>query len=302
MSRWRDAVATIRAPLEFALRGPDAAARVADLQVTLAAALGHAAELWIPPEAKKRLGEAHERIGQDASAETLAWIAKRLAPLFEDDYPPRMLAAPAARVPGVGPKTAQALARKEIATVEDLLFFLPRAYEDRREIVPIASLEVGKSACFTGTVTRSGVVPLRNGRRFLEAVVADGTGAVQLKWFRGHAHFEDRLAPGARVLVAGEVRRFRFAKELHHPEIELLSAETAPAELPRIVPSYGAVEGLAPRSVRRIVESAVRSAADLVDGWLPAPVAAELGLAEVGAALREVHLPGTQLDPLALRE
>ena len=302
MSRWRDAAATIRAPLEFALRGPDAAARIADLQATLAAALEHAAALWIPPEAKKRLNEAHERIGQGATPETLAWIAKRLAPLFEDDFPARMLAAPAARVPGVGPKTAQALARKEIASVEDLLFFLPRAYEDRREIVPIASLEVGKSACFTGTVTRSGVVPLRNGRRVLEAVVSDGTGAVQLKWFRGHGHFEDRLAPGAHVLVAGEVRRFRFAKELHHPEIELLSAETARAELSRIVPSYGAVEGLAPRSVRRIVEAAVHAAADLVDGWLPAPVAAELGLAEIGAALREVHLPGTQLDPLALRE
>ena len=299
MTSFREAAARIRGPLEFALRGAEAAARVA---ATLRAALDEAAELWIPPEAAKRLRDVRERFEADLDPAGLAWIAKRLAPLLEPGFPTRMLEAPASRVPGVGPKTAQALARKEIATVEDLLFFLPRAYEDRRAIVPIAKLEVGRPACFAGTVTRSGVVPLRNGRRFFEAIVSDGTAAVQLKWFRGLPHFENRLAPGTRVLVAGDVRRFRYAKELHHPDVETLSAETAAGELPRIVPAYSAIEGLAPRSVRRMVESAVRCAADLVDGWLPEATVAELGLAEIGAALREVHLPGTQLDPEALRE
>jgi len=302
MSDLRAAVAAIRGPLEFALRGEDAAARVRDLAATLRAALDAAAELWIPPEARKRLREARDRLAGGADEAALAWIAKRLGPLLEPDFASRMLAQPVSRVPGVGPKSAEALARKEIATVEDLLFFLPRSYEDRREIIPIAKLEVGRPACFAGTVTRSGVVPLRNGRRFFEAIVSDGTGAVQLKWFRGLAHFENRLAPGTRLLVAGDVRRFRYAKELHHPDVETLSAETAAGELPRIVPTYSAVEGLAPRSLRRLVESAVRSAAGLVDGWLPEDTVAELGLAEVAASLREVHLPGTQLDPVALRE
>jgi ATP-dependent DNA helicase RecG len=145
------------------------------------------------------------------------------------------------------------------------------------------------------------VVPLRNGRRFFQAIVSDGTGAVQLKWFRGIASFEERLQPGARVLVAGEVRRYRYSKELHHPDVEMLAAETGSGELPRIVPSYSAVEGLAPRSVRRLVESAVRCAGDLVDGWLPEATVAELNLAEIGASLREVHLPSVGLEPERLR-
>ncbi len=302
MTSFREAAAAIHGPLELALRSTATASRVRDLGPTLRGAIDRAAELWIPPEARKRLREASERLATGVDPAALAWVAKRLAPLLEPEFPTRMLAEPASRVPGVGPKTAEALARKEIATVEDLLFFLPRAYEDRRAIVPIAKLEVGRPACFAGTVTRSGVVPLRNGRRFFEAIVSDGTAAVQLKWFRGLPHFENRLAPGTRVLVAGDVRRFRYAKELHHPDVETLSAETSAGELPRIVPAYGGVEGLAPRSLRRVVESAVRCAADLVDGWLPKAAVAELGLAEIGAALREVHLPGTQLDPAALCE
>ena len=302
MSRWRDAVGAIRGPLEFARRGPGTAERVRDLAGTLRSACERAAELWIPPEAAKRLREASARLEAGVSPESLEELARMLAPVLDPAFPERWLAQPVSRVPGVGPKTAQALARKEIASVEDLLFFLPRAYEDRREIVPIEKLEVGRSAVFAGTVTRSGVVPLRNGRRFFQAIVSDGTGAVQLKWFRGIATFQDRLAAGARVLVAGEVRRYRFAKELHHPDVELLSAEAEPSELPRIVPSYSAVEGLPPRTLRRLVESAVRSAGDLVDGWLPEETVARLGLAEIGAALREVHLPSVGLDPARLRE
>jgi len=302
VSRWRDAVAAIRGPLEFARRAPGAAERVHDLAGTLRGALERAAELWVPPEVKQRLREAAARLEAGADAEALDQVAGRLETLLDPAFPARWLGQAVSRGPGVGPKTAQLLARKEIATVEDLLFFLPRGYEDRREIVPIEQLEVGRPAAFAGEVTRSGVVPLRNGRRFFQAVVSDGTGAVQLKWFRGAAAFEHRLVPGTRLLVAGDVRRYRFAKELHHPDVEVLSADTAAGELPRIVSSYAAVEGLPPRTLRRLVEAAVRAAADLVDGWLPAPTVAELGLAEIGAALREVHLPGVGLDPVRLRE
>jgi ATP-dependent DNA helicase RecG len=45
---------------------------------------------------------------------------------------------------GVGPKMAARFAAKKISTVEDLLFFLPRTYEDRREIKKINRLEAEK--------------------------------------------------------------------------------------------------------------------------------------------------------------
>jgi ATP-dependent DNA helicase RecG len=204
-------------------------------------------------------------------------------------------------VAGVGPKTAAALARKEIHSVEDLLLFLPRSYEDRRELSEIQDLQVGHSVCFEGRVTRSGVVSLPNGRSFLQVVVSDGTAAVNLKWFRGIAHFRDRLTPGVRVLVAGDVRRYRYSKELHHPDVELLSEEAAVQSLPRIVPAYSAVEGVAPRTLRRIVAGAVDYAADLVDPHLPEQAAQTLGLPEVGESIRQVHEPGTHLDPEQLR-
>jgi ATP-dependent DNA helicase RecG len=297
------ALQAIRGPLEFALAHPEKSERVRDLGDTLVRALRRAEALCVPADARDRIVGAARRIEAEGPVpQTLAAVRELLAPLLAPGWAQRVLAAPPTLLPGVGPKLAAALARKQIHSVEDLLFFLPRAYEDRREIVPIAKLEVGRPACFAGTVIRTHLATLRNGRRMLEVVVSDGTAAVSLKWFRGLRHFTERLRPGQRLLVAGDVRRYRYSKEVHHPDLEWLAEEVPLASLPRIVPSYSGVEGIPPRSLRRLVETAVRSASDLVEAWLPERTARDAGLAEVGPALREVHLPGPQLDPARLRE
>ena len=75
----------------------------------------------------------------------------------------------------------------------------------------------------------------RGGRftRFLQAVVGDEHAIVTLKWFRGGEMIAGQLAKGRRVLVSGEVRRYRFSKELIHPELEFLAGQTPVAEAPR---------------------------------------------------------------------
>ncbi len=182
MSRFRSAVQAIRGPFQFATQhDAEQLQRAPQLRETLRAALERPSTLQIPPLAKRRLEAASQRIERgpwppSPEDPALQW----LAPLLDDAYPLRVLSEPSDRIPGVGPKTAAALARKEINSVEDLLLFLPRSYEDRREIIPIAEVQVGHPACFLGTVTRVETIPLRSGRRVLQAVLTDGTGAVQL--------------------------------------------------------------------------------------------------------------------------
>jgi ATP-dependent DNA helicase RecG len=303
MSAFQRVVEAIRAPLAFASEHPDRLDRMRDLAGTLQSALQRGEALAIPPEARKRLAAARACLeAEGATPKVIAAITRRLAPLIDVGYAQLVLGQATTVIPGVGPKSAAALEARGLRSVEDLLFFLPRAYEDRRALVPISELQVGRGACFAGTVTRSHLAQLRNGRRVLEVVVSDGSGAVSLKWFRGIQHFRDRLLPGQRLLVAGDVRRYRYAKELYHPDVELLAEEAPLESLPRIVPTYSLIEGLAPRTLRRIAEAAVAYAADLVEAWLPASVARSAALPELGEALREVHQPSPHLDPDELRE
>ncbi|MFQ5697426.1 MAG: ATP-dependent DNA helicase RecG [Myxococcota bacterium] len=263
----------------------------------LEGALREGASLDVPPGVRARLEGALQRV---EAGEALEGIERPIAPLLDPAYPARALSLPTDRVPGVGPKTAQALSRRGLETVEDLLFFLPRSYEDRRRLLSIAELEVGRPASFSGTVTEARSVRPRRGHGFFQATVSDGTGAVALRWFRGVASFQERIKPGVRLLVSGHVRRYRYALELTHPEVEILTERAAGESHARIVARYPAVEGLPPRTLRRIVEGAVRHASDLYSSQLPGEVAERLGLPPVGEALRRVHLPTPDLDPEAL--
>lgn len=302
-SAFRSAIGALRAPLEFVRGDPDRMRRVHDFSQTITRVLHEAASLSIPQEARQRFERAvSEFDGVEIDQEALERLERALAPLVADDYPVRVLDRSTERVKGVGPKMTLALARKEIGTIEDLLFFLPRGYEDRRELLGIEDLRVGQSAVFEGTVTRARSVSIRRGRRFFEAVVGDGSASVNLKWFRGIGHFEDRVRPGVRLLVAGEVRRYRYSKELHHPEIEILDDETPRESLSRIVPIYSAVEGIPARTLRRVVGGAVLEAADLVEAFLPLEAVRSLELGELGESFRQVHAPAPELDPAELRE
>src|SRR5437762_24177 len=57
-----------------------------------------------------------------------------------------LLARPLQFLKGVGPKRAELLARLDLRTVEDLLYFFPVEHKDRARVTPIAQLHAGKDA------------------------------------------------------------------------------------------------------------------------------------------------------------
>ncbi|MEK7826328.1 MAG: OB-fold nucleic acid binding domain-containing protein, partial [Thermodesulfobacteriota bacterium] len=61
-------------------------------------------------------------------------------------------------------------------------------------------------------------------RRVFEAMVDDGSGILQAKWFKGREAFlRGAFKPEARVILTGEVTGFPFEKEIIHPDFEILN-------------------------------------------------------------------------------
>ncbi|MBI5442356.1 MAG: ATP-dependent DNA helicase RecG [Deltaproteobacteria bacterium] len=200
------------------------------------------------------------------------------------------LSAPLSTVRGVGPKVAERLARKGLRTTGDALTFLPLRYEDRTRSLPLSHLVPGEWATFSGTLVSLGVRDYAR-RRVLEGVLRDGSGFLTLKWFRGNfAWLQKGLPVGARVTGSGPVRAFLGRKEVHHPELEVLDEDEEPGP-GRVVPVYSEVEGLHPRALRRILESAVGPASAAVVDLIPPDRAGRLGLPSLAESYREVHFP-----------
>ncbi len=139
-------------------------------------------------------------------------------------------------------------------TIGDLLCLLPQRYEDRTALVAIGALEPGERALIEGTIELAEVALRR--RRSLLCRVADGTGAVTLRFFHFTRSQQESLVRGARVRCYGEVRAGPTGLEMVHPETRVLTA-AEPAPEQTLTPIYPGTEGLHQALQRRLVGRAL---------------------------------------------
>ncbi len=178
---------------------------------------------------------------------------------------------------GVGPQRAAALEERGIATVGDLLAYLPFRYEDRIRFTPIAEIVPGQVHTILAEVASGGGSTVRFARGrgpIFHVTVRDRSGALHARFFHG-AYLEGRLKEGQRLVLHGkaELDPHRLGRiEMVNPQIELVSSsDEAPAdstEVGRIVPIYEAIGGISSRMLRRIIYGVLVN----FDGNLPDPL------------------------------
>jgi ATP-dependent DNA helicase RecG len=215
------------------------------------------------------------------------------------------LGDPIGALPGAGPRTAERLAARGLATVGDLLYHLPRAYDDLRRVTPIGALAgaaPGTVVLVRGTVERVRSFP----HRFLDVVVGDGVASVRARWFRPPRGMARGFVKGAAVALAGPVRfADDGAAELVHPS-NLTAALAAgdddgAAGALRIRPRYSAIPGVAGRVLEAIAAAAVDRCAERAPEVLTPEQRRRLELPSLCESLRALHRPAPTLadDELA---
>lgn len=204
-------------------------------------------------------------------------------------------------VNGIGPSVAAKFASKGISNVEELIYFLPIRYEDRRNIKKIQELTVGSSEVTQGEVLVAGEA--RYGRRrVFEVAVTDGTGVLVAKWFNFRRQYMEKLyTKGKHLILYGQVGRFGAKKEIIHPDVEFTGNDGDKNEEIRagVVPIYSQVEKLHQKTIRKIVRSAVEEFAPSARSGVPEEIRSRLGVMEVASALMELHkADDTSTSPL----
>lgn len=192
-------------------------------------------------------------------------------------------------LPG-GSSLLRGLAKLGVTTVADLLTYLPRRYEDRREITQIADLAGGTSATISARVTDLRVEKTwRRGVQRTIATLVDDSGAVDAIWY-GRRFIERRLTVGSTIVATGRVKAMGWTKQLEGPEFSPIGGGDQ-VSAGRIVPIYRLTRGVTALSLRRAVQTVLdQFGADLVDP-LPPSVQERNGLMPLTQAIEALHWP-----------
>jgi ATP-dependent DNA helicase RecG len=212
------------------------------------------------------------------------------------------LTTPVQYVKGIGPKMAEILATKGIATVGDLLNYLPFRYEDRLNPRGIPELRPAEMATVIGEVRNSGLFRTRRMPIF-QLTVGQGRSRLRCLWFNA-TYLQDKFQPGQLIALYGKVEQDQRSGELQiiQPQFEMLGdaegngAEDQAAtslEVGRIVPIYeSAGQGrVTARWFRRAIRTALDDLTPDLAESIPEAVRSRLALVSQREALLKVHWP-----------
>lgn len=202
---------------------------------------------------------------------------------------------------GVGPRKFQLLNRLGIKTVEDLLYYFPRRYEDRRQFSHISKIKPGKVETIKGEILS---VRSRRTKRRLSVVqitVADDTEKVNAIWFN-QPYLSKKFKAGDKIILHGKVEKF-FEYQMNSPEYEIISSKgNSYLHIGRIVPIYSLTAQLSQRSLRTIIREAVSSYAHHIKDILPFDIVSRNRLLHLTLAIKNIHFPENDLSLRRARE
>jgi ATP-dependent DNA helicase RecG len=208
-------------------------------------------------------------------------------------------------VKGVGTKLAQVLSKLNIYTLGDLLFHLPRRYEDRRHFRKIAHARIGEAVTVSGKLVTVDNVKVRN-LTLTKAYLDDGSGVLELVWYN-QPYMKDTLNKlrNSQIVAYGVIKESPYGLQMETPEWEDLPDGADPDSLlsvNRIVPIYPLTEGIRQKRMRQIIWNAVQYA-HLAPEILPRSVRERLGLMPIQHALQQIHFPDSEqaIDPARQR-
>ena len=179
----------------------------------------------------------------------------------------RSLATPAQFLRGVGPQRAEKLARLNLRTAADLLFFFPRDYEQLGAPKSIGELEQDEAATVFGVVEEVDLRTTGPGRSVLGVLISDGVGHVRGVWFN-QPFLQTRYRQGQRVLFTGKPKFRGVCWEINHPRVDFLAENEEPPD-GQILPVYSLTEGVSQHHMRRIVSGVVEEFATQLEGDYP---------------------------------
>ncbi len=191
------------------------------------------------------------------------------------------------QIPGLGPKTQSKLERLGIVSPQDLLFHFPHRYIDFSKKIPISHVKEYSNVTITGIVSYFQNIYTRSHKQIQKARIEDKTGSIEIIWFN-QPYLLNIIRVGDRLSFAGTVSTYQN-------KYTLMSPEYGPYNTGKIIAVYPETQGLSSKWFRKTIQQNFISLVKDIQDNLPEPVLKEFQLMGMFQALKQIHIPESDI-------
>jgi len=175
-----------------------------------------------------------------------------------------------------------------INTVYDLIYYFPRAYDDRTNVKKIGELKFNEYVVIKANVMSVVNLTVRSGKKVVKAMVSDGTGIMEILWF-GMPYIKKSLKIGEEYLFIGQTKKSAVF-QLINPEYKLFSGQQKVSEN-EILPIYSSNKNITQNSLRKLVEKFLVNFLNYFEENIPDELIKEYKIMERKSAIKNIHYP-----------
>jgi len=193
---------------------------------------------------------------------------------------------------GVGEKIEKYLHSGGLFTVKDLIYHLPRAYQNRgdiRSIDDISAYNEFHSYILT-IASEPKVAMIRRGMNIMKLRAFDETGVVNITYFNQN-YLRDVFTVGSTFRFWGRITQEKRTLCMNSPSYEPVLQTRALAPL---VPVYPLFSGLNQKFLAKLIGEAVGCLPSFLVDYLPNDVRLKNELCTLGYALKNIHMPESE--------
>lgn len=193
---------------------------------------------------------------------------------------------------GVGPKRASRLRRLNINTIEDLIYFVPRDYDDRSKFKTLRECVVGEKVSVEVEIMgKANILRPRKNLSIIKIPVRDNSCNAYLVWFN-QEYLKDKFTIGEKIIVNGKINKVGMELQIMSPVFE--KSETRD-KVGRIFPIYSLTEGLTNNEIIKIINNSIKEYLDEVREFLPQEIIDKYDLIDIKDAIINVHFPKNRI-------
>ncbi|MCX7714469.1 MAG: ATP-dependent DNA helicase RecG [Clostridia bacterium] len=190
---------------------------------------------------------------------------------------------------GVGEARAKLFAKKNIRTIEDLLYFFPRDYEDRTLIKTVENTTDGETVCIHAAVfSPVKEKRIRKNLTIYTVLLHDDTGRIWAVWYN-NKFAVGKFITGAKYIFYGKIAINNGKREIINPVYE---KEGENRFTGKIVPIYPLAGSLTQKTVQAAVSQAIEQVGTLED-ILPNDMRERYNIAEINFCIKNIHFPSS---------